>query len=259
MEEEDFDPLVFSIPRVMREEITNRQKGISSEWPLIMTPAAVGLVGDKELYERGIVQVQISNAVQMGVNMLLKGDFDTSLLFLLDAYSLSTATATAINNERIVLQYPGSGAILNGDETEFVRPKVKDLFSAYKSSASVKSFFLWGEGVNILSGSRKGIIHGQDESNGSPRNSTLLKRKSLLSRTTESHSRDCVPSPRFAYFTEYINQQVLPRSEVSLQERKHQGQTEEQQRNIQKSPLQIYKIGGKTSIIGKRHVEEKTS
>jgi hypothetical protein len=148
---DEFDPLTFSIPSVMKEEILDRQKGISSDWPLIVTPSPAGSVEDKELFEKGVIQAQISNAAQMSLSMLLKGDYSTSILYLLDAYTLSTAAATAINNERVVLQYPGSEFILNGEEIELVRPKIKDLFSAFRSSTSVKNFFLSGGGTQVPS------------------------------------------------------------------------------------------------------------
>jgi hypothetical protein len=148
---EEFDPLVFSIPSVMREEIAERQKGISSDWPLIVTPSATGSVGDRELYEKEVILAQISNAAQMSLSMWLKGDSPTAALFLLDVYSLSTAAATTINNERVALQYPGSEAILNGEEFDLVRPRTKDRFSAFKSSALVKGFFRSGGGTQFPS------------------------------------------------------------------------------------------------------------
>jgi hypothetical protein len=62
---ENFDPLFFSFPASLSEEIAERQKEISSDWPLLVIPSPITSTEDRELFERSVVQAQISNASQI--------------------------------------------------------------------------------------------------------------------------------------------------------------------------------------------------
>jgi hypothetical protein len=151
IDERDFDPLFFSIPNVLKDEITARQREISSDWPLLTTPPLLRKERNKTLYEKGVVQAQISNAVQMALSMLLQGDHSAAIVFLLDAYALATQAATEINNNRVTEDMPLAKEYIDNQMAELVRPKVKEILLGAKSSESIKNFFRTGGGTNFPS------------------------------------------------------------------------------------------------------------
>jgi hypothetical protein len=160
LDENNFDPLFFTLSETLKDDIVARQKLIGSDWPLIVTPSVTNLERSRELYERGVVQAQISNAAQMALSMLLQGDHPTAMMYILDIYALSTRAATQINNDRVNTEIPGSNVWTNMQEVELLRPKVKELLTGIKSSAVIRDFFLAGGGTGIPS------QHSQEQNNG---------------------------------------------------------------------------------------------
>jgi hypothetical protein len=162
IDEREFDPLFFSIPNVLNEEIAARQKEISSDWPLLTTPPLLRKERNRTLYEKGVVQAQISNAVQMALSMLLQGDHPTAIIYLLDAYALATGAATEINNNRVTDEMPGAKEHIDNHLAELVRPKMREILLGARSSESIKNFFRTGGGTNLPS------QHYQQQENDSP-------------------------------------------------------------------------------------------
>jgi hypothetical protein len=151
LDEHGFDPLFFTLSDTLKDDIVARQKDISSDWPLVVTPSVTNIEKSREPYERGVVQAQISNAAQMALSMLIQGDHPTAMMYILDTYALSTRAATMINNERVNTEFPGSSAWTNMQEVELVRPRVKELLTGVRSSATIRDFFLAGGGTGFPS------------------------------------------------------------------------------------------------------------
>jgi hypothetical protein len=125
----------------MSEEIALRQKEISSDWPLLIIPSHTDSKEDKDLYDKSIIQAQISNASQMAIRMLLKKDLLAAIRSLMDIYALSTRAATLLNNERIEIRLPGAKNLLDFEQGDVVRPAAKEALSSYKSFTTMQSFF----------------------------------------------------------------------------------------------------------------------
>jgi hypothetical protein len=151
VEEEAFDPLFLSLPGAMKNEIAERQKLISSDWPLLTIPSIIRSSEDKDLHEMSIVQAQISNASQMVIKMLLNGNAPAALQYSMDIYALSTRAATSLNNRRTELIIPNTKVLLDLEQSEVIRPAAKNVLSSYKSLSTIQSFFRGGGGVPSFS------------------------------------------------------------------------------------------------------------
>jgi hypothetical protein len=145
VEEEIFDPLCFSLPPSLGEEITERQKEIASDWPLAVVPPPFSSKDtEKEIRERCLVQAQISNGAQMIIKMLLQGDIAVAMQFAMDIYALSTRAVTLLNRERVNILIPNSKFALDLENVEVLTPAIKELLASYRSFAAIQNFFQAG-------------------------------------------------------------------------------------------------------------------
>jgi hypothetical protein len=149
--EDDFDPLFFTFPNNLQDEITERQIQIASDWPLVVPSTKVYNLEDKELVDSCNVQAQISNAAQMVMKMIRAEDLLAALQYAMDIYALSTRAATVINNKRTALRFPGAMEFLDVNQHDVVRPQAKEILQSYKTLSTMKKFFLEGGETKVLS------------------------------------------------------------------------------------------------------------
>jgi hypothetical protein len=149
--EDDFDPLFFTFPNNLQDEITERQIQIASDWPLVVPSTKVYNSEDKELVDSCNVQAQISNAAQMVMKMIRAEDLLAALQYTMDIYALSTRAATIINNKRTALRFPGAMEYLDVNQHDVVRPQAKEILQSYKALTTMKKFFLEGGETKVLS------------------------------------------------------------------------------------------------------------